>query len=298
MSKVHQAIRRAEKEHRRDPLAESVSRGSLLKGTRNEMTAVFDKTSLSAGSQSLPEDDGGAPIYSESARIRLPVLHNAKLVALSAPKSPSSEQYRTLKTKLFQMRNDRNLRSVLVTSAAPSDGKTLTAVNLALTIAQEIEKRVLLIDCDLRRPSVHQTLGFPKTNGLADFLGSEVPSSSIVLPTSIPNLSVVPAGTIPENPAELLNTDKMRSFLSSISQEFDWVIVDSPPIVPLADAELLSALVDGTLLVVRACKTPSDSIAKAVQALKNGRILGVVFNGIQSSKKSGYYYYSYDSPKT
>lgn len=294
MSRVHQAIRRAEKENRSEPPTELSSGRGLLQSTRQEIPVVVRP---SPKSLPLQQTGGESAIHSEPAKIGLPVLHNARLVALSAPKSVASEQYRTLKTKLFQMRNGRNLRSVLVTSAAASDGKTMTAVNLALTIAQEIEQRVVLIDCDLRRPSVHTTLGFPKTDGLADFLGQEMASSSVVLPTSIPNLWVIPAGSIPENPAELLNTQKMREFLSSISQEFDWVIIDSPPIVPLADAELLSSLADGTLLVVRASKTPAESVTRAVQALKNGRILGVVFNGTQASKKSSYYYYSYGSSK-
>ncbi len=292
MSRVHQAIRRAEKENREEPLSDPSSRKIPLQSLRQEIPAILEPPPKSVGS---PYFHGGAPVHSEPPRNALPVIHDARLVALSAPKSLPSEQYRTLKTKLFQMRNSGSLRSVLVTSAAASDGKTLTAVNLALTIAQEIEQRVLLVDCDLRRPSVHKALGFPKTDGLADFLSQEMDWSSVVLSTSIPNLCVIPAGTVPDNPAELLNTQKMREFLSSISHQFDWVIIDSPPIVPLADAELLSSLVDGTLLVVRACKTPAESVTKAVQALKNGKILGVVFNGAQASKKSGYYYYSYGS---
>lgn len=295
MSRVHQALRRAEKETRSEALTESPLGKNPLQSIQQEMPAIVIERSLK--SLTSPQTTGESATHRESAKVGLPVLHDARLVALSAPKSIASEQYRTLKTKLFQMRNGRNLRSVLVTSAAASDGKTLTAVNLALTIAQEIEQRVLLIDCDLRRPSVHKTLGFPTTNGLADFLSQELASSSVVHATSIPNLCVVPAGTIPENPAELLNTQKMKEFLSSISQQFDWVIIDSPPIVPLADAELLSSLVDGTLLVVRASKTPAESVTKAVQSLKNGKILGVVFNAAQASMKSSYYYYSYGSSK-
>ncbi|MCI0418811.1 MAG: CpsD/CapB family tyrosine-protein kinase [Acidobacteria bacterium] len=225
------------------------------------------------------------------------ILQDPRLVALSAPKSFPSEQYRTLKTKLYQMKNGGALRTVLITSAAAADGKTLTAVNLALTISQEIEQKVLLVDCDLRRPSVHKALGFPKTDGLADFLSQEMPSSKVMLTTRIPNFWVIPAGSVPENPAELLNTQKMKDFLASVSEQFDWVIIDSPPIVPLADAELLSSLVDGTLLVVRASQTPAESVTKAVQTLKNGKVLGVVFNGTKVSKKSNYYYYSYGSSK-
>lgn len=295
MSRVHQAIRRAEKETRREPVTESLSGRNPVQGIRQEMPAAVIERSLK--SMASPQASTESMSHRDSTKAVLPVLHDARLVALSAPKSVPGEQYRTLKTKLFQMRNGRALRSVLVTSAAASDGKTLTAVNLALTIAQEIEQRVLLIDCDLRRPTVHKILGFPTTNGLADFLSQDLISSSVILPTSIPNLCVIPAGTIPDNPAELLNTQKMRDFLSSISQQFDWVIIDSPPIVPLADAELLSSLVDGTLLVVRACKTPAESVTKAVQSLKNGKILGVVFNGTQASKKSSYYYYSYGPSK-
>jgi protein-tyrosine kinase len=294
MSRVHEAIRRAEREARREPAAASPSERGLIQAFRQETPAV----AIEPATQPLvPQEPSGSPIRSQSVSARLPVLHDSKLVALSAPRSPASEQYRALKTKLFQMRNGRKLKSILVTSAEASDGKTMTAVNLALTIAQEIEQRVLLIDCDLRRPSVHKMLGFPKTDGLADFLSQNMSYSSVVLPTIVANLCVIPAGSIPENPAELLNTEKMKEFLSSVSQAFHWVVLDSPPVVPLADAELLSSLVDGTLLVVRACKTPAELITNAVQALKNGNILGVVFNGTQTSRKSDYSYYSYGSPK-
>jgi exopolysaccharide/PEP-CTERM locus tyrosine autokinase len=293
MSRVHQAIRKAERENRREPSTGSAFGRAITQGVRHDATASVVDPPMIQSSLAATETK---PVHSETSKEILPILHDTKLAALSSPKSPAAEQYRTLKTKLFQMRKDRQLRSVLVTSAVAADGKTLTALNLALTIAQEIEQRVLLIDCDLRRPSVHKTLGFPKTSGLADFLGQDVASSSVLLRTSIPNLWVIPAGTVPENPAELLNTQKMREFLSSISREFDWVIIDSPPVVPLADAELLSSLVDGTLLVVRACKTPGESVTKAVHALKSGKILGLVFNGIHVSKRAGsYYYYSYGS---
>lgn len=288
MSRVHQAIRRAEKENRGEkPLAESPSEGGSLQSVR---PGGVVKSPLRSNS---PYSD--TPTQSEQDKKEIPIRHDNRLVAFSAPRSLPSEQYRTLKTKLFQMRNGRTLRSVLVTSAEPSDGKTLTAVNLALTIAQEIEQRVLLIDCDLRRPSVHKTLGFPKVEGLADFLSQDSALCNIVHTTNIANLCVIPAGTIPENPAELLNTQKMREFLSSISNQFDWVIIDSPPIVPLADSELLSSLVDGTLLVVRAGKTLSESVTKAVHTLKNGKILGIVFNCTQTSRKTNYYYYAYGS---
>jgi exopolysaccharide/PEP-CTERM locus tyrosine autokinase len=295
MSRVHQAIRKAEREHRGEPLRESSSGGTFLQNMRPEIPVAVEPSSESPDSR---QTEAVSATHSEPANnIVLSELRDSKLVALSAPKSVPSEQYRTLKTKLFQMRSGRNLRSILVTSAVPSDGKTLTAVNLALTIAQEIEQRVLLIDCDLRRPSVHKTLGFPKTDGLADFLSQTMESSRVVLPTNIPNLCVVPAGTIPDNPAELLNTQKMKELLASMSLQFDWVIVDSPPIVPFSDAELLSSLVDGTLLVVRVSRTPAESLTKAAQALKNGNILGVVFNGTQAKKHSSYYYYSFGSSK-
>jgi capsular exopolysaccharide synthesis family protein len=301
MSRIHQAIRRAEREnrHEKNPpdLNPDLNAETSVKN-RLKRKLVTDSSEVTP-TKPISRSEVPVQLPAESQPLALPIPEKSKLVSILAPKSVPSEQYRALKAKLFQMRKTSATKIILVSSAAPSEGKTLTAVNLALTIAQEIDQKVLLVDGDLRRPSVHKVLGIEKADGLSDLLVGRFTQQEAVLSTEIPNFYVVPAGTVPENPAELLNGQMMRNFVTSIAEQFDWVILDSPPIVPLADAELLSSLVDGVLLVVRAYQTPTDLIVKSLQTLHGKRILGIVFNGIEKSRSPHYenYYYSYPPQK-
>ena len=297
MSKVHQAIQKAAAKQANKPAVEdnfleALERDFIQSLRQNGPDTKGDpKPGPEKSSARHQRDETAGHRVVVEADPRVPV--EAKLVSMSSPSSFASERYRALKAKLYQMRDVKTLKTILVTSAVASEGKSFTAVNLALTIAQEIGQKVLLVDADLRRPSIHKVLGVSKEKGLADLLGQDASATQIVLKTNHSNLHVVPAGKIPERPAELLNTQGMREFLASAAEQFDWVIVDSPPIVPLADAELMSTLVDGVLLVVRANQTPASLITKAVQTLQGRNVLGIVFNGIEKSKSSKYeYYYS------
>ena len=292
MSKIHQAIRRAEKEGRVELTHEPGLRKNVLAEIKKEI--MRPPTVTSPARQEFQQvADGQSALCDEPSNLAdLKFSPDSKLVAISAPRSFPCEQYRALKTKLWELREGKNLRTILITSAAASEGKTLTAVNLALTIAQEIEHTVLLVDADLRNPTVHRLLGFPAEKGLADLLRGDLQMSQIILKTKMHNFYVTPAGSIPENPTELLNTQKMRDFLAKAGEQYDWVILDSPPFIPVADAQLMSCLVDGILMVVRASHTPADLLTKSVQSLQGKNVLGIVFNCIQHSKYRGYYYHN------
>jgi protein-tyrosine kinase len=292
MSKVHQALQKVSNQGSSNlgsvepSFLETVERDFIQSLKQNGPERKDDPKPvpgrISPDHQQEAPSDPRAPVESE-------------LASMSGGNSFANERYRALKAKLYQMRDgSKSLKTILVTSAVTSEGKTFTAVNLALTISQEIGQKVLLVDADLRKPSVHKVLGISKEKGLADFLGQGSPATKIVLKTNVSNLHVVQAGNIPQRPTELLNTQGMREFLASAAEQFDWVIVDSPPIVPLADAELISTLVDGVLLVVRAYHTPTSLITKAVQTLQGRNVLGIVFNGIEKSRGPKYDYYSYD----
>jgi protein-tyrosine kinase len=298
MSRIHQALRKvARQTHQVNPEPPEARR-NLLKDLQTSLSLpAEDPSTDQAVSQSANARLQTIHVHSEIPQ--LPSSSDPKLVSVRAPRSILSEQYRALKTKLFLLRNGNRIKTILITSAVQSEGKTLTAVNLALTIAQEIDQKVLLVDSDLRNPSVHKVLGLSRDKGLADLLEGNLQRDDMILATLIPNFYVALAGTIPEKPAELLNTQTMRDFLASAAEQFDWVILDSPPIVALTDAELMSTLVDGILLVVRAHHAPANLISKSVQALKGKNVLGVVFNGIRKPKRSKYHYYygSYGSEK-
>ncbi|MFN8008872.1 MAG: CpsD/CapB family tyrosine-protein kinase [Terriglobia bacterium] len=296
MSRVHEALRKSEVIFRKNASNRaSDPEPPKEEKSRTEFMAAEVLTDLSVRPAFTSHKDVSRPLEPLENENHLPVCEpklSEKIVVFSNPRSIVAERFRALRTKLFQMRNqNKRLKTILVTSAAPAEGKTLTSLNLSLAIAQEIDQNVLLIDSDLRRPSVHKTIGVPNGRGLSEFLRSEAPSNEFIQETTIPNFFLVPAGGIAEKPTELLNTHRMKSFLATAADRFDWVILDSPPFVSLADSEILSSLVDGVLIVVRARQTPADVIAKSKDFARGKNILGIIFNGVEDSKGAQYYYY-------
>jgi protein-tyrosine kinase len=203
---------------------------------------------------------------------------NPLLVAGLAPKSLASEQYRALRTRLAQVEGSSALRTVLVTSPQKGEGKSVTSANLALTMAQELQRRVIIVEADLRKPSMQQLFGLPPGPGLAEYLcgGCELNAAMKYLPDY--NLTVIPAGEAPTNPAELLGSTAMRRLLDHLRTRFDRVILDTPPVLPLADVAVLAPIVDGALLVVRAGVTPKPAIENALRSFDSSRLLGIVLN--------------------
>jgi capsular exopolysaccharide synthesis family protein len=210
----------------------------------------------------------------ESFTVRL----NPLLIAGLSPKSLAAEQYRQLRTRLSHAEGATALRTILITSPQKGEGKSVTAANLALTMAQELQRRVVLVEADLRKPSLQQLFGLPAGAGLADYLSGacELREAMKFLPDH--NLTVIPGGTAPTNPAELLGSTAMRRLLDQLRSRFDRVILDTPPVLPLADVAVLAPIVDGTLLVVRAGVTPKPAIENALRAFDSSRLLGVVLN--------------------
>ena len=199
------------------------------------------------------------------------------------------------------MTNTESLKTILVTSSAPQEGKTTIAVNLAGSFANS-KKNVLLIDCDLRKPSMHKIFGRERIPGLIDFLIGNEKLEDVLAHSEVPNLSYLTAGTIPPNPAEMLDSQEMRNFLKKIRTEYDLIVLDSPPVIAVTDSEILTSMVDGTILVVSADNTEIEMMERSVELIKreNTNFLGTVLNNF--SYKSGYgsyykYYYYYSRPE-
>jgi protein-tyrosine kinase len=203
---------------------------------------------------------------------------NPLLVAGLSPKSLAAEQYRQLRTRLSHAEGATALRTILITSPQKGEGKSITAANLALTMAQELQRRVVLVEADLRKPSLQQMFGLPAGPGLAEFLAGSCDLREALKFLPEHNLTVMPAGAMPTNPAELLGSTAMRRLLDQLRSRFDRVILDTPPVLPLADVAVLAPIVDGTLLVVRAGVTPKPAIENALRAFDSSRLLGVVLN--------------------
>ena len=201
-----------------------------------------------------------------------------QLVAALAPQSLAAEQYRSLRTRIKRAENGRAVRAIVITSPNKGDGKSLTAANLAITMAQEFQQRVLLIDGDLRRPAVHRLFGVAERPGLTDVLMGGVELSQALVNVEHHHLTLLPAGAIPSHPAELLGSAAMRRVLDTLRNRFDRILIDMPPVAPLADLHILAPMADGLLMIVRAGVTPKPAIERALAGLDTTKVLGLVLN--------------------
>jgi len=229
--------------------------------------------------------------------------HSVQFIVDKLPDSIPSEAFRALRTRIqFSRVNTESLKTILITSSAPQEGKTTIAVNLAGSFAHS-KKKVLLIDCDLRKPSVHKLFNRDKIPGLIDYLVGNAKLDEILIKSDIPNFSFILSGTIPPNPAEMLDSQEMRNFLKKMRDQYDLIILDSPPIIAVTDSEILTSMVDGTILIVSSENTEIEMMERSVELIRreNTQFLGTVLNNF--SYKSGYgsyykYYYYYSRPET
>jgi tyrosine-protein kinase Etk/Wzc len=224
-----------------------------------------------------------------------------RLVTHADPRSPVAESYRSLRTSLLFARTHQDLRTLVLTSPGPADGKSTTVANLAITFAQQ-GQRTLLIDADLRRAVLDKTFSVPRSPGLTDAIIGGATIAQAAHPTQVPNLFVMASGNFPPNPSELLGSNAMRKVLAEVREQFDIVLFDSPPLLAVTDAAVLSTMVDGTVLVVRMGSTATEAARRALAQLRavHGRVLGFLMNDVNYKSSSyyggygyGYAYYSY-----
>jgi tyrosine-protein kinase Etk/Wzc len=216
------------------------------------------------------------------------------LVTHYSPKSPISEAFRTLRTNIHFADPDQKVHTLLITSAGPSEGKSTIVSNLALTFANN-GRRTLLIDCDLRKPNVQNIFEINRDPGLTTLLLGEKPWNEVVRPSQIENLSILPSGPIPPNPTELLGSQHMKDVIAMLGEHFDFLLFDSPPVIAVTDAAILSSVVDATLLVVELGRSRGTAVNRAIDLLSkvNANLLGVVTNNIFAGYRYDYGYYSY-----
>lgn len=222
------------------------------------------------------------------------------IITLKNPNSPVSEAYRTLRTNIQFSSPDKKVQSILITSSGPSEGKTTTSVNLAVTMAQS-GSRTILVDCDQRKPKVHKLLSISNQIGLSNLLIEEVSMDGAITHSGIENLDILSSGTRPPNPSELLVSEKMQNFIECLKDKYDYIILDTPPVIMVTDAQILSKYADGCILVVASGEIDREAVAKAKEQLEkvNAKILGVVLNKLETNRRGyyGYYYYGEDEKK-
>ena len=278
MAKIYEALQRAEKERKQnkeggsspssDPAGvEPSGVGSLQASTGSLLERVVGRFR-------------GSPLADET---------NKRRVTLLQPESYAAEQFRTLRARIDSLALQRPLNSIAMVSANSGDGKTTAAINLAVVTSMSLERRVLLIDCDLRRPSVHQALGLEPRGGLGEVLTGKVSFSEVVMPVEGHNLEILGVRSRPANPSELLASRHMTSLLEEVCQRYDRVILDTPAALGLPDAKIVAEQCDGLVMVMRAGVTPVNDAMATLELLDRRRVLGVALNDAVA-KPAGYRY--------
>lgn len=235
-----------------------------------------------------PSPEHGNSVFPPYHSLEVEVPLSSRLVYFTDPNSLAAEKFRFLGVRLRQLRQNRPLKKVLVTSTIAEEGKSLVAANLAGVLARRKE-RVLLIEGDLRRPSLMERFGLSSLGGLAESLQNGQHTTPNIYHLDGPDLWLMPAGEPPSNPLELMQSGRLSQLMTQLAPLFDWVIIDSPPLLPLADTTLWQRFSDGTLLVVREGKTQKNALQRGIEILKKGDLLGVVLNGSSNSNHQDYY---------
>lgn len=299
MSRIHEALKKAAEERS----AQTVNRAasdlvdlSIQKEIGGEplMTGDFQVKSRIA-----EQADPGTLRFEEFARrctqVKWKVDPNLSIYSAHSNNSVGAEKFRTLRSRLYQIASAQPLKRILITSSTPAEGKTFVAANLAQSFIRQENRRVLLIDSDLRASRLHLQMGASETPGLSDYLRGDADEYQVTQVGKDGNLFLIPGGSEISNPSELLHSERMKQLLDRMSLIFDWIILDSPPALAVHDASILADMCDGVLFVVRAGSTDFELATKASSEFREKNLLGVVLNRVDKSDSYGGYYYGYGS---
>ncbi len=281
MPKYYEALQRAEQERRRRVTGEDLPRPAAL---------PIRGVSMPAARPTAPGWFARFRGARVDPRLEQPDDVNKRRIALLQPDSYVAEQYRSLRGRIDSLASQRPLKTIAVTSANAGEGKSTCAVNLATVTAMSVGRCVLLIDCDLRRPKVHTTLGLSPQLGVAEILRNKATLDESILKLDGVNLDVLPVRSVPTNPSELLASSEMRQLIEDTASRYDRVILDTPACLGLPDAKSISELCDGLVMVVRAGVTPQEELQAALDILDRDRVVGLVLNGSEATREQyGYY---------
>ncbi len=289
MGKIHDALEKAKKAVSESPIHTAVSE-------LPEDSPIMPSIEATSG-PTLPADHEPEAF----SKISTPLAYDRNrldknLIAFHKPNSFETEQFKILKTKILFPESGVSPRTLMVTSAVPGEGKSFVASNLAVSIAQDINHHVLLMDCDMRKPNLHKIFGFSEDKGLSNYLTNGIPLSSVLVRPPVDKLTLLPVGTPPENPAELLTSKKMTALLEEVKTRYSdrFIIIDLPPPKLTAETTALARLVDCIILVVRYGSAKQEMIHDLVESLGKNKILGVVFNRFEGRQFGYNGYKKYD----
>jgi len=295
MSRIHEALKKAAQERAASTPAElpiddlrRVEAPLAPAEAASQVVALPPETEPQTTS---PADFSVEDFLKGAARQEWKMNKEKQLFSNGNQHASGTEEFRRLRSNLYQMRNKEEMHSIVVTSAMPGEGKTFVTANLTQAFARQHERRALSIDADLRLSALHSSFGAPLTPGLTEYLRGEVDETAILQRGPSDNLFLIPAGATVPNPLELIGNGRLKQLLMKMEAYFDWIVLDSPPVLPVSDASLLAEMCDGVLVVVRAESTPFDMAQKAVKQLSDRRLLGVVLNSVSLGAAYGSYYY-------
>jgi capsular exopolysaccharide synthesis family protein len=293
MSRIHEALQRA-----------------YLERGKNPVLADFQVTEPDEPTQVASVLDGPPLVNNAEIELENVTQHTWKPMLASFPtladRGAGVEQFRSLRSHVYQARYEAPLKTVLIASGMPSEGKSFVAANLAMSLARNSIHNILLIDGDLRRPSLHSLLGAPNMAGLSDYLEGDAEVFDILQRDrdrgandesgikTIANLTLITSGTSTDHSTELVASDRMKELIKSVSSSFDWIVIDAPPVLVVSDAIEMSRAADAVLLVARGATTPYEVAQRTQSAFGNSRILGFVLNDVKDAPRRGSYNYNYN----
>jgi len=297
MSRIHEALKKAEQERAANQGAvQSSYAPSPVAEVPGEAVDAQDgpRVVATAPMPATVNPFGVDTLLARSAPADWKPDPTTMLFANGSDGAVGTEEFRTLRSRLYSAREKMPLKKLLITSALPKEGKSFTAANLAQVMVRQHGRRVLLIDADLRGPRLHQMLGTTSSPGLSDYLKGQNDEFSIMQRGTLENLFFIPSGSEITSPAELVGNGRLKFLLQRVESLFDWIIIDSPPAVPVSDASMLAKACDGVLLVVRSNVTPFDMARKAREEFPDQSLVGVVLNGTRGDDSAPYTRYYYE----
>ena len=302
MSRIFEALQRSESERSGVTSAPPALATELLQAVEREASvpapqdlpanelAPHDFAEKEFAENDFAESDFAESDLRQFQSLPVSLPADSKLICLVAPESLGAEKFRFLGVRLRQLQHSRPLKKLLITSTIPEEGKSTVSANLATILARKQQPKVLLLDGDLRRPSLGKQFGLGKLPGLSEWLHGEPRPIKHIYRLEGPNLWFLPAGRPPENPLELMQSGRLSRLMEQLTAWFDWIIIDSPPVLPLADTSVWGRLADGILLVTREGTTKRRQLQRGLQALEESKLLGAVVNSSASTDHTNYYY--------
>ncbi len=293
MSRIFEALQRSESERSGVATAPPALATELLQSVEREASAHASVEDFPPNEVALPDfaEKGLAnDDFSQFQSLPVSLPLDSKLICLTAQESLAAEKFRFLGVRLRQLQQSRPLKKLLITSTIPEEGKSTVSANLATILARKQQPKILLLDGDLRRPSLSKLFGLGKLPGLSEWLHGEPRPIRDIYRLEGPNLWFLPAGQPPENPLELMQSGRLSKLMEQLAARFDWIVIDSPPVLPLADTSVWARLADGILLVTREGTTKKRTLQKGLQVLEESKVLGAVVNSSASTDHTNYYY--------